>query len=351
MTDYIQFSGFVREIYSSYSDRIEALGLDESWIDLTGCVKDFQQGESVVQEIRERVKRELGLSVSIGLSDNKVFSKLASGMKKPDACTIIPRSNFKELVWSLPVSELLYVGPVTTKKFLSYGINTIGDLAKSSPKFLKQKLGKVGCVLHTYANGEDKSKVSNIEFEFPIKSIGNSATSPRDLVCDQDVKIMLYALSESVGARLMEQKFYASTVEFSYVGTNLSFSHTRQMRLSRPTCLSGEIADAAFSLFKKHYGHWPAPLRKIGVRGSNLVAFGLPRQMTLFDDTVKDQRNEDLERMLNNLRTRFGNKIIQRGIMHLDKDLSGIDAKKNRAIYPTDFFKYGTSVLPKIATT
>jgi len=338
MPDYIQFSGFVREIYSDYSDRIEALGLDESWIDLTGCAKDFQQGETVVHEIRERVKRELGLSVSIGLADNKIFSKLASDMKKPDACTIIPRSNFKELVWPLPVNELLYVGPATTKKLLSYGINTIGDLAKSSPEFLKQMLGKVGSMLYTYANGEDKSKVSNIEFELPIKSIGKSATSPRDLVCDQDVKIMLYSLSESVGARLMEQNFYASTIEFSYVGTDLSFTHTRRTKLSRPTCLSGEIASAAFGLFKKHYGHWPAPLRKIGIRGSNLVTPGSPQQMTLFDNATKDQRNEDLERMLNNLRTRFGNKIVQRGIMHLDKDLSGVDAKNNNY---TAFLKKG----------
>jgi DNA polymerase-4 len=341
MTDYIQFSGFVREIYTNYSDRIEAFGLDENWIDLTGCVKDFRQGEKVVHEIRERVKRELGLSVSIGLADNKIFAKLGSDMKKPDACTIIPRNSFKELVWPLPVSDLLYVGPATTKKFASYGISTIGDLAKSSPDMLKRLLGKVGHVLYAYANGEDKSVVSNIEYESPIKSIGNSTTSPRDLVCDQDVRIMLYALSESVGARLMEQGLQASTVEFSYVGTNLSFSHTRQAKLERPTFISGEIADAAFALFKKNYGHWPAPLRKIGVRGSNLISADSPRQMSLFDDAGKDQQNEDLERMVNGLRARFGNKIIQRGIMFLDLDLSKVDAKKNHTVYPMGFFKEG----------
>ena len=341
MTDYIQFSGFVREIYSDYSDRIEAFGLDENWIDLTGCVKDFKQGVTVVHEIRERVKRELGLSVSIGLADNKIFAKLGSDMKKPDACTIIPRNNFKELVWPLPVSDLLYVGPATTKKFSTYGISTIGDLAKSSPDMLKRMLGKVGHVLYAYANGEDKSIVSNIEYECPIKSIGNSSTSPRDLVCDQDVMIMLYTLSESVGARLMEQGFYATTVEFSYVGTNLSFSHTRQSKLERPTCISGELANAAFALFKKHYGHWPAPLRKVGVRASNLISVNTPRQMSLFDDAKQDILYEELERTINGLRARFGNKIIQRGIMFLDKDLARIDAKKDHTVYPPAFFKEG----------
>jgi len=291
----------------------------------------------------------LGLSVSIGLSDNKIFAKLGSDMKKPDACTIIPRSNFKELVWPLPVSELLYVGPATTKKLIRYGICTIGDLAKSNPDMLKRLLGKVGYVLYAYANGEDKSIVSNIEYEAPIKSIGNSSTAPRDLVCDQDVKIMLYTLSESVGARLMEQGFYATTVEFSYVGTNLTFSHTRQSKLERPTNVSGEIAETAFALFRKHYGHWPAPLRKVGVRATGLISANTPRQMSLFDDERKDHLTEELERTINDMRARFGNKIIQRAIMHMDKDLSQIDAKKDHTVHPVGFFKEGMPNFPTIS--
>jgi len=163
MTDYIQFSGLVREIYSEYSDRIETFGLDENWIDLTGCVTDFKQGEKVIHEIRERIKKELGLSVSIGLADNKISAKLGSDMKKPDACTIITRDNFKQTVWALPVSDLLYVGSATTKKFIRRGINTIGDLANANPDMLKSILGKVGCVLYAYANGLDKSSVSKIQ--------------------------------------------------------------------------------------------------------------------------------------------------------------------------------------------
>jgi DNA polymerase-4 len=152
---------------------------------------------------------------------------------------------------------------------------------------------------------------------------------------------MLYTLSESVGARLMEQGFYATTIEFSYVGTNLSFSHTRQSKLERPTCISGEIANAAFALFKKHYGHWPAPLRKVGVRASNLISANTPRQISLFDDVMQEYLTEELERTINGLRARFGNKIIQRGIMFLDKDLARIDAKKDHTVYPPAFFKEG----------
>ena len=347
MNDYLQFSGFVREIYSNYSDRIEAFGLDENWIDLTGCASSFRQGEKAVHEIRERVKRELGLSVSIGLADNKVFAKLGSDMKKPDACTIIPKGDFRTLVWPLPVSDLLYVGTATTKKLYGRGITTIGDLAQSNPDMLKTMLGKVGLVLYSYANGMDKAQVSNVEYETQIKSIGNSATCPRDLESDQDVRIMLYALSESVGARLMEQGFYASTVEFSYVGTNLSFHQTRQAKLSRPTNISGDIANAAFELFKKNHGHWPVPLRKIGVRGSNLVSTSAPRQLMLFEDGDKEVQREELERTINVLRARFGNKIIQRGIMHLDKDLARVDAKKNHTIFPVGVFQNG---MPTVST-
>ena len=341
LTDYVQFSGFIREIYADYSDKVEAFGLDENWIDLSCCVSNFAQGEKLVHEIRERVKRELGLTVSIGLATNKIFAKLGSDMKKPDACTIITPKNFEQKVWPLPVSDLLYVGPATTKKFVRHGIFTIGDLAGASLDMLKNLLGKIGVVLYAYAHGLDRSSVSNIDYEMPVKSIGNSTTSPRDLETDQDVKIMLYALSESVGARLMEQGFRAGTVEFSYVGTNLSFSAARQAKLQRPTSLSGEIASAAYDLFKKYYSHWPAPLRKIGVRGCNLVDASAPRQLTIMDDPRVEQQKDDLERTINNLRARFGNKKIQRGIMYMDKDLSRVDAKKDHTVHPIGLFKEG----------
>ena len=336
--DYIQFSGFVRELYNKYSDRIEPFGLDEAWIDLTGCVSSFKEGEQAVYEIRERVRRELGITVSIGLSDNKVFAKLGSDMKKPDACTIIPRAKYKELIWPLPVSDLLYVGRATEIKLRSRYINTIGDLAKTNPSNLKYLLGKVGLILYAFANGEDHSMVAAADSEPPIKSIGNSHTCPRDLESDADVKIMIYALSESVGARLMELGMYASTIEFSFIDSELKNYGARQCKAPIPTNISGEIADIAFSLFKKAYGHWPKPLRKVGVRGSDLVSMHRPRQLTIFEDAERSAAKEELERTINDLRRRYGNKIIQRALMYTDQELSGVDAKKDHNIHPIGLF-------------
>jgi len=205
-------------------------------------------------------------------------------------------------------------------------------------------LGKVGLILHAYANGEDKSPVNNTVFEQTIKSIGNSTTCSRDLETDQDVMILLYILSESVGARLMEQGFYATTVELSFVGTKLSFHFTRQAKLSRPTNISGEIAKSAFKLFKKHYSHWPSPLRKIGVRGSNLVTQLEPVQLDIFCDEERRISIERLESAVNNLRGRYGNKIVQRGIMLLDPVLSKVDSKKDNVVYPVGLFKEGMDV-------
>ena len=342
--DYIQFSGFVRELYQSYTDRIEPFGLDESWLDLTGSVPSFNAGVKLIHEIRERITRELGLTVSIGLSDNKVFSKLGSDMNKPDACTPIPRERFKEIVWPLPVSSLLYIGRATEIKLRRRFIQTIGDLANTDPDNLDRWFGKVGLVMHAFANGEDRSMVAPAGYEAPIKSVGNSHTCPRDLCTDRDVKIMIYAMSESVGARLMELGFYATTVELFFVNNDMSACWTRRRRLPIPTNISGEIAGFAFSLFKKTYGHWPQPLRKIGVRGCDLISDASPRQTTLFENAAEMSEKEDLERAINILRARYGNKCVQRAIMYADSELSGVDAKKDHIIHPVGVFNGGMSV-------
>jgi len=342
-TDYIQFAGFIRDIYYEYSDRIEPFGLDEAWIDLTGCVSSFEQGVKAVHELRERIKRELGLTVSVGLADNKVFSKLGSDMKKPDACTAIPKAQFKELVWPLPVRDLLYVGRATEVKLRGRLIETIGDLAKTPPENLQRMLGKVGLILYAFANGEDRSQVAPQGFEPPVKSVGNSNTFPRDLESDRDVKIAIYTLAESVGARLMEYRVRAETVEFSYVTKNMKEHATRQMKLDAPTCLSGKIAEAAFWLFKQHDADLPA-LRKIGVRGTGLVSMDAPTQLSIWESAERLAEKEDLERAVNTLRARYGNKIIQRALTLMDTNLSGVDAKRDHVIHPAAVFTEGVSV-------
>ena len=329
MGDYKQFSDFTRGVYAKYTDRIEPFGLDECWLDLSGCVPTFSEGTAVVNDIRERIKRELGITVSIGLSDNKVFAKLGSDMKKPDATTVIPRGEYREIVWPLPVGELLYVGRATQVKLFARNVKTIGALAKTDPYLLKSWFGKNGLVLHAFANGEDLAPVALSGSEPPVKSVGNSHTAPRDLITDEDVRIVIYALAESVGMRLMEQGFLAQTIEFSYIDSNMEKRGVHQCKAQIPTCISGDIADHAFRLFRTHYGHWPKPLRGIGVRGSNLIDINTPRQLTMFESADKSQKKEDLERAVNELRSRYGNKIIQRAVMYTMPDLSRVDARRD----------------------
>jgi len=155
---------------------------------------------------------------------------------------------------------------------------------------------------------------------------------------------MIYAMSESVGARLMELGLYATTVELFLVNSGMTACWTKRRKLPVPTNISGDIADAAFRLFVKTHGHWPSPLRKIGVRGCDLISDESPRQTTVFEDADKMARKEELERTINILRDRYGNKCIQRAIMYTDGELSGVDAKKEHTIHPTGVFNGGMSV-------
>ena len=196
---YMRFSKMARRIYEDYSDYIEPFGLDENWLDVTG---DDRTGEQIAQEIRRRVKAELGITVSVGVSFNKIFAKLGSDYKKPDAITEFNRENYKDRIWQLPASDLLYVGRQTNKKLQKLGIRTIGQLAESDEKLLESHFGKIGNVLWAFANGWDEDPVCKEGYEAPIKSIGNSTTTPRDLENDLDVWIIQIALAESVAARL-----------------------------------------------------------------------------------------------------------------------------------------------------
>lgn len=331
---YLHFSKMSKELFADYSDRCESFGLDESWIDLTGCTQLFGSGEEVANRIRERVKEELGITASVGVSFNKVFAKLASDMKKPDGTTVIPYDNFREKVWSLPVKELLYVGRATTNKLHSYGILTIGDLAKSSVDFLTLRFGKIGEMLWKFANGMDTSPVSNIGAKSLIKSVGNSTTAPRNLVTDNDIKITLYALSESVAERLREHGFRCKTVQIT-VRDNELISYERQMKLEQPACTAKELFDAAFALYKKHHTSGK-PVRSLGVRTCNLIYLDSV-QLSFYPDVMKIQQQEQLEEAVDDIRRRFGHFSIQRGLMMTDTHLSALNPIDDHIIHPIGF--------------
>lgn len=281
--------------------------------------------------------RELGVTASVGVSYNKIFAKLGSDLKKPDATTVISQDNYKGVVWPLPVEDLLYVGSATKQKLNRYGIGTIGQLANWSEGFLHRLLGKVGSVLYSFANGLDQSPVMRMGEESQIKGIGNSTTTPRDLTCDEDVKITFYVLSESVCARMREHGFLARTVVIS-IRDNELFSFERQTKLQRPSYISDEIAATAMQLFRQHY-RWPKPIRSLGVRCTDFLPSGTPMQLSLFEDETQRQKQEALDRTVDSLRQRFGHFCIQRASVLADRPLGGINPKGDHVIFPVGFFK------------
>ena len=226
-------------------------------------------GKTIADAIRTRMKNELGITVSVGVSYNKIFAKLGSDYKKPDATTVISRENFKDIVWKLPAGDLLYVGRATQKKFAGWCIHTIGDIAKMDPNMLRYKLGKWGDVLYSFANGYDDSPVTVMGEEAMIKSIGNSITTPRDLVDDEDVKMIFYVLCESVAMRLREHGFRCRVVQIHVRDVDL-FTFERQHKLSSSTNLAAEIHKAAMELFRNNYT-WskPIPQHRSAGRGAH----------------------------------------------------------------------------------
>ena len=335
---YLRFSALARKIYYDYTDQVEPFGLDECWLDVTGSVRIRGNGAQIADEIRERVKSELGITVSVGASFNKIFAKLGSDMKKPDAVTILTRENFRDRVWPLPASDLLYVGRATTRKLYDRGVETIGQLANTDPSLLQSWFGKIGLILHCFANGQDTSPVMSAGEETIIKSIGNSTTTPRDLLNEQDARIVFYMLSESVAERLRDHGFLAKTVQIS-VRDNGLFWFQRQMHLQEPSCLSSELCDAAMELLRASY-RWQNPLRSIGIRGCDLIPATTPRQLKLFEDNEERRdKQEKLERAVDDIRRRFGHYAIYRAIVESNPTLKHISPKDEHTIHPVGYFK------------
>lgn len=337
---YTRFSGYTREIFLRFTDQVEPFGLDEAWLDCTGSQQIHGDGPTIAKKISDTVKDELGITCSIGVSWNKILAKLGSDYKKPDAITVIDKDNFRKIVFPLPASDLIYVGRKTAEKLDNYAIHTIGDLAQTNPKFLQEKLGKIGLMLWQFANGIDISPVAKYEAKdvvAPIKSVGNSWTTPRDLLTDGDVWIVLYLLSESVAARLRENHFRCRGVEVSLRDSSL-FSFERQCKLSQPTMQEKDIAEAAFQLYKKNY-RWSEHLRSVGVRAIDLRPDTEPSQISFEFSAEKQEEMERLESAIDGVRNRFGYYSVQRGVMYCDRALSHCDAKGEHNIHPHGFLQ------------
>lgn len=305
MDQYLKFSKIVREIYLRYSPEVESFGIDESWISLTGSpLLQSMTPVEVANQIRETVKSETGLTVSIGVSFNKIFAKLGSDLKKPDAVTEIRSDTYQDVVWPLPVSDLLYVGRATTQKLTRYGIHTIGDLAQTDREFLVRLLGVNGSKLWAFANGLDTSRVMPCEYEAPIKSIGHGITCTEDLVSEHEVRQVFLELSQEVGLKLRKHKLAASGVRIAVRDNTLSYRQY-QCKLPFPTQSYLEISEAASDLFhRKHC--WNNNIRSLTISGIDLVPSDVPIQLDLWTDFSRHARRIKLEETVEDIRRRFG---------------------------------------------
>lgn len=341
---YRRYSEMARSIYYQYTDLVEPFGLDESWLDMTGSMWRYGwDAYGVACEISERIKAELGVTVSIGVSWNKIFAKFGSDYKKPDAITVIDRANYRDIVWSAPVRELLYVGAATERKLHASGIETIGDLAHISDAYAQRRFGKIGFVLRTFARGEDETPVKPYDphrrdVDRTIKSYGNGLTAPHDITCEKDAKALLWLLAESVAQRLREDGMRARTVSIG-VRSGLDLSgYGRQMKLRRPTAATREIARAAWRLLCAHQvldkDH---PVRALHVRVSDLSSRAEPVQLSLLGEDPAAQW-EDLDGAIDDLRRRFGNTCVVRGAELVDATLAGTDIKGENTVHPVGWF-------------
>ena len=305
MDEYLKFSKIVREIYLRYSPEVEAFGIDESWIELTGShLLQHQTPLEIANEIRGTVKSEVGLTVSIGVSFNKIFAKLGSDMKKPDAVTVITPESFRDQVWPLPASDLLYVGRATTEKLRRYGITTIGDLARSDMGFITRLLGKNGVSIWRYANGLDTSRVMPCDFTPPVKSIGHGITCTSDLLNHEEVYRVLLELSQEVGLKLRKQNLAATGVKIAVRGNTLAYREY-QCRLTFPTQSYTEISRAGYDLFRKRHS-WNVDIRSLTISAINLVPGDTPIQLDLWSDFERHKKRLKLEETVDDIRRRFG---------------------------------------------
>ncbi len=312
---YREYSVRVNELYGQYTDLVEPFGIDESWLDITGSMHLFGGDPvAIADELRRRVREELGLSISVGVSFNKIFAKLGSDYKKPDATTLISPENWQEIVWPLPVGAMLFVGRSAQHTLAQYGVETIGQLAACRPEMLEKLLGKLGRQLHEYANGLDRSPVRPQAEREPVKSVGNGTTFPHDLTRWEEVRAGLAALSDSVAMRLRRQGLYCSGVQVTIKDSSFC-SISRQKRLESPTRLMKDIQRAAMELTRSAW-RAPTPIRMLTVTALHITESAESfEQLDLLGAgrAVSDARQEKLESAVRAIRDKFGDGSITFG--------------------------------------
>lgn len=307
---YAEFSRRAREIYFRYTDMVEPFGIDECWLDVTGSTMLFGSGEEIAQRIRKEIKAELGITVSVGVSFNKVFAKLGSDLKKPDAITVIPREKFKDIVWPLPVSALLFAGSKTSQKLKMHGIYTIGDIASCSDSLLVSLLGKNGIELKTYAQGRDMSPVVTPNKTSKPKSVGHSVTRAEDFTSYDEVWTEFLNLCQSISDTLRSNELYAGGIT-----VHIRFQSLKVKEFSKSfkdtTDSAYILARRGIELFKEVYS-FGEPLRSIGIRAINLKDRNSAVQEDMFGSSSKNTEVERIEASVYEVRKKFGKSSVTR---------------------------------------
>ena len=320
---YLKYSRVVRRIYTRYADAVEPFGMDECWLRLPFTDDVEGEGRRAAEEIRRAVREETGLTVSVGVSFSKIFAKLGSDMKKPDAVTVIPRESFRELVWPLPAGELLYAGPATVRKLLARGVRTIGDLAKADPVLVRSWLGKNGLMLQRFAAGTDGTPVMPDGWVPPVRSVGHGTTCVYDLTCDYEVWRVLYELSQDVGHRLRLYEMAARGVEVTVRDRDLGWRQY-QARLPFPTRSPLELASAGFDLFRSRW-KWELPVRALTLRAITPAREDAAFQPDFFHNIDRMEKQRRLDDAVDDLRSRFGGGSVRAASL-----LGGVPAADDR---------------------
>lgn len=305
---YKEFSERIYNIYCGYTELVEPFGIDECWLDVTGSEKLFGTGMQIAEELRTRIKNEIGVTVSIGVSYNKIFAKMGSDYKKPDAITEITPENYKELLYPLPVGDLFMVGRHSAEKLRGVGIFTIGDLAVTDERVLKRLMGENGKVILRYANGGDYSPVNPCNYRDAYKSIGNGATFKRDLTSERDVRTCVFFLCDKVAARLRKHSVECSALQVGIRDTSLN-TVMRSVQLPSPTDLSFDLRRCALEIIRENVSVETEPIRAITVTGTKLMNNGdVCEQISLFDLDyhIKREKEQRLERTKDSIRHKYG---------------------------------------------
>ncbi len=312
---YEEYSRRVNEIYDRFTDLVEPFGIDESWLDVTGSLHLFGgDGKALADRIRATIREETGLTVSVGVSFNKVFAKLGSDMKKPDATTVIPAEGWQSMVWPLPLGDMLFAGRTATETLRKYGVETVGQLAACDPALPEQLLGKMGLQLWQYANGMDKSPVKPRHAAEPVKSVGNGTTFPQNLVRWEQLRAGLLPLCDSVATRLRQQGLYAGGVSLSIKDASFK-TVSRQIRLDAPTHLMRDIHRTAMQLAGQLWKP-PTPVRAMTVTALYVTEDGNAfRQLDLLGGAAQERslRQEKLEGTMDAIRRKYGRGAIAFG--------------------------------------